>query len=190
MNPIKPKRKFLLLVLLIVFIVVVIIFLFLKSSNKINVNPTPIPQNGASYRNLIPGSSTEEDVLKNLGNPVKTGSNNGTKILEYYSKNPNFNNEILVNNNSLSFVKQIVTIGENIKIQDIINKYGNYENILYGPDAGVGFYLYIYSTKGIAYIGHQESGLIKEIWYFPPTSFESFKTKYAPSYASTIQIIQ
>ncbi|MFH1971545.1 MAG: hypothetical protein ABIJ05_04145 [Patescibacteria group bacterium] len=171
-------------------IIIIAVFLVLQFSKINKPTPTPHFQNGASYQNLIPGTSTREEIFQNLGSSLKERDENGVRILEYSSKNPNFNNELTVKDEKLSFVKEIVTLEDNIKIPNIINKYGNYENILYGPGSGVGFYLYIYSTKGIAYVGHQDSGLIKEIWYFPPTNFESFKSIYATNYSSTIQIIQ
>jgi len=189
MKYISTKNRIFLLIFVITLISVVI-FLVSRSSKKNNSTDTSLPATGASYQNLTPGVSTKEDVFQSLGSSLNEREEKGTRILEYSSNNPNFNNEFSVKNEKLSFVKEIVTLEDNKLIPDIVSEYGDYENILYGPGSGVGFYLYVYSTKGIAYVGHKDSGLIKEIWYFPPTDFESFKSGYATGYSSTIQIIQ
>lgn len=189
MNQTNPKRKTLLIISIIILITAIFYFV-LKYFNKSNKTLDSTFLNIPIYNNLELGISTEEEIIQTLGYPVEEISKNGIKVLEYSSKSPNYNNELSVENGKLAFVKEIITLDDNIKISDIVNKYGDYENILYGPNSNVGFYLYVYLTKGIAYIGHQESGLILEIWYFPPTDFDTFKESYASDYGTTIPMVQ
>ncbi len=143
--------------------------------NKNTVTKQPVGETGFSYNNLSPGVSTTEDIKKVLGDPKKEISNGSSTILEYNSTNPNFNNQLSVDSGTLSLVKQIVSSKDNISISDLNQKYGNYEDVLYKSSSYSGFNLYIYPSKGLAYIGHQGSGIVLEIWYFKPMSFETFK---------------
>lgn len=161
-----------------------------KKPGQIQTTPLPTEKGGANYRNLTPGISSKEEVVKKLGEPLKTGLENGTETLEYNSNNPNLNNKFFINNGVLSLVKEIVTLKDKIKIPSIKEKYGDPVYTLFGPGSTIGFYLYIYPDKGFAYVGHEKSGLIKEIWYFPPTNFESFRKNYAPEYSDTLRPIQ
>ena len=158
-----------------------IVFMSYKTQ-KTSINP-PISSTSPSYKNLQPGVSTTKDITNNLGDPAKETQDGIYNILEYSSNNPNFNNQLYVNSDKLTLVKQIVAPNDNIKIQDLTQKYGNYENMLYASGSASGFNLYVYPSKGIAYVGHQESGIVLEVWYFTPTTFDNFKATFAKDYS-------
>lgn len=144
----------------------------------------------ASFSDLRPGESTKENVFDKLGEPLATSSLGSFEVLDYQSSNPNFNREITIENDKVVFIKDIVTEKDNLKIADIENKFGKYKNSLFGPSSVNGFHLYIYPANGIAYIGHQVSGILLEVWYFEPTSLSVFKEKWASGYTDTVQPIQ
>lgn len=176
------KKKLILLLFVLSIISIVFIVYKLKRQREISPVSTPISEIGVDYKGLIPGKTSEDEVINKLGIPMKESREENIKILEYKSTNPNYNNIAKVENNTLSFFKEIVTPDDNIKITDINQKYGNYEKVLYPSGSETGFNLYVYPSKGIAYMGHQLSGIITEIWFFPPTSFEEFRKLYAPDY--------
>lgn len=180
------KKKIILGLGLISLLAIGFIAFKIYSTNSRQKNISPQNAEGAKYRDLQPGVSSLNDVASALGPSVDERDQDGKKILEYKSNNPNFNNEVTIEEQKLSFIKQIVTMDEQITISEINKKYGNYEYILYGPLSTNGFDLYIYPSKGIAYIGHQSSGIILEIWYFPPTNLEEFKAKYASEYSESL----
>jgi hypothetical protein len=182
-------KKRVLITLIVVLILSVSFILYRNYKNKTEVKVS-IPTTGAQYKELTPGVSTEESITNKMGTAVSEKQEGDTKILEYKSNNPNFNNQFLSKAGTLTFVKQIVTMDEKITISDINKEYGNYESVLYGPYSTNGFNLYIYPERGIAYIGHQESGIILEIWYFPPTDLRTFKNLYAQDYSETLPIVQ
>src|SRR4030042_549732 len=184
----KTRNKKILLPLFIISLISIgyIIYISLPKGN-IPKKTTPIPKTGASYNNLTPGVSTTSDITKTMGNPVKENQNGLDTTLEYKSNNPNFNNEFNVRSGVLYFVKQQVIKADQISITDINKKYGSYEYVLYGPLSTSGFNLYIFPNKGVSYIGNQFSSIIFEIWYFPPTTIEDFKTKYASGYSESLQ---
>lgn len=181
-NLIKNKKK-ILLGILITFSILSLLFIFTQVSN--NKKPSAEPKNltQANYGSITPGVSTVNDVTSKLGKPINTDPNS----LEYKSLSPNRNNQININQGTVSLVKEIVTLKDTKKISDITNAYGLAQKILYGPDAAAGFYLFVYPQNGIAYVGHPESGLLLEIWYFSPTDLAGFKANYAKGYSESYQ---
>lgn len=181
------KRVKVVLIVSIILIISGILFLFFRPKK-----PTGIPsKEGVEYNGLKPGISTRDDIINKLGSPLKEDRSEGQTTLEYASQsNPNFNNEFLLRSDTLVFAKQIVTLDDNIKISDIEQKYGSYENVLYGPSSVNGYNLYIYPTKGVAYLGHQQAGMVREIWYFQSTDLKTFQSSFAQDYSESPQAVQ
>lgn len=167
----------------------ILILLALISTGYIytQVSKNNIFQGQANYNSIVPGKSTEEDVVDKFGDPANKSTNYSQTTLDYNSNNPNFRNQFLVNNNKVDFIKQIVATKDNIHVKDITEKYGTPRYILYGPGSVGGFDLYVYPDKGIAFIGELDSGIILEIWYFKATTISDFVSKWAPEYSYTQQ---
>lgn len=182
------KRK--IIIITIFFLIGLLVCFVVNRYLQKRKHPELPKQEYIEYQNLKLGISTKEDVIYKLGKPVSTQTQNSSEILEYKSKNPNFNNELLIKDDKLNFVKEILTLEDNIKVSDIQKGYGLSEKILYGRGASIGFYLYAYPSKGFAYIGHEKSGTVKERWYFTPTDIKTFQEKLASDYSETIQPIQ
>lgn len=176
------------LILTFLILIIVLGFFIVKNSKK---EPPQISTKGPEYNGLTPGGSNKSDVTSKLGTPLKETLDGNNLTLEYKSQsNPNFNNEYLLRSDSLVFVKQYVTASDNIFITDIAKKYGTYEHVLYGNKSQNGFDLYVYPSKGIAYIGHQQAGIVLEIWYFQPTDLTNFVNNFAADYSETPESIQ
>lgn len=160
----------------LIFIIVVI--------NKDKTSKKVVPSTEApAYKNLQPGKSSGSDIINSLGQPVESSTSGATTTFEYPSSNPNFNDQYKIKEDSLELIKQIVSSKDDIKISDINNAYGDYENVLYKSSSHSGFNLYIYPSKGVAYYGHQGSGIVLEIWYFQPTTFDEFKASFSEGYS-------
>lgn len=183
------NKKFLYLFLISLSLIATIFIISKTYKNSLVSRKPPAspPSNGqAAYQKIVPGVSSKSDVISLLGEPL-TGEGN---TIEYKSSSPNFNHQITLDQEKVSFVKEIITLKEKKNSKDIANVYGVPKKMLFGPDAEAGFYLFVYPENGIAYVGHPESGLLLEIWYFPPTNMESFISKYTQGYSETRQIIQ
>lgn len=97
---------------------------------------------------------------------------------------------LLILKKTARFFKEIITSSENKTPRDLINVYGDTQNILYGNDAINGIFLYVYPDKGIAYLGNKSSNTLFEIWYFEPTTMDTFITNWASGYSKQININQ
>lgn len=180
----KIKTRVLLILLLGVFLVVA--FLLLRA----RIAPTPptaSPSVGASYKTLVPGSSSRDDALTNLGKPL---NDEASELLNFKSNNPNLPHQVTVPNDTVLFIREIVTAKDKKTTEEITSQYGNAPYVFYGPASVNGFNLYVYPDKGVAYIGHVEEPIVLEIWYFQPTTIEDFQTRWAKGYSTTHRPIQ
>lgn len=161
--------------------------LFLERGQVSTPSPQPTTPSQAVYEeSIIPGKSTKGDLVKKLGEPLDS---QGQKLM-FKSNSSERNHEATVEQDKVVFIKEIVTLKDEKRIDDIQKELGEPEHFLYGPQSVGGFNLYIYAENGLAYIGHPETGLLFEIWYFPPTTFDEFRTKYAPGYSTELPAIQ
>lgn len=184
-------KKFLYLLLISLSLTATIFIISKVYNNSLGSRGTPTPSPFSTqidFQKIIPGVSSKSDVISLLGKPLIEEGN----TIEYKSSSPNFNHQVIFDQEKVSFVKEIVTLKEKDtkKAQNIIKVYGEPKKMFFGPDAEAGFYLFVYPENGVAYIGHPESGMLLEIWHFPPTDMESFVNKYAQGYSETRQIRQ
>lgn len=187
MNNFLKNRKRVALAILIILSTTSLIYILSLGHGSNNKAPLPTPQTSsqATYESITPGVSTKEDVLNKLGKPIITNQD----MLEFKSLSPNRNNEVIVNQDKVSLIKQIITLKDTERIMDITKVYGVAQKMLYGPDAGAGFYLFVYPSNGIAYIGNAESDILLEVWYFAPTDLTSFETNYANGYSENNKML-
>lgn len=180
------KRIILLSVATLVLLFVIGLYLL----SQFQKPKTQLPQtvSDITFKSLVPGKSTKEEILDALGTPKKEDVVNQNKtLLEYDSDSSVYNNQITVDNGVVDIIKEIVTLKNPKYSQEIKKVYGEPKYFLYGSDSYAGFNLYIYPENGIAYLGNPHTGLLLEIWYFPPTTFEVFKEKYATGYSETLE---
>lgn len=161
-------------IILVIVSVLYILIYYKKAQPAVPVIKIP------SISTIVPNQTTEQEVLQNLGIPV--ASNSG--VLQYRSTSPARNNEIAIQNNKVSFVKEIVSYKDTIDLKQLNTQYGE-ANYLYGPDSVNGYYLYYHPEKGIAYLANPIAGAVLEIWHFPVTTFDIFKNNWAEDYSVT-----
>lgn len=180
------KKKVIFFILLF-FLLIGIILLFYYS-DKNNSTSNSSNSEAIDYKGIIPGTSSKEDVIEALGTPIIENKVEKYDQLEFKSDNPNYNNETLIEEDKVVFIKKIVVKNENIMAQEIKSKYGEPTNILYSHKSSIGINLYVYPEKGIAYIAHGASGILYEIWYFVPTTIGDFKQKWASNYSDELNL--
>ena len=117
--------KYKVYILLVFLLMLGIIAIFYQSPKKEAVIKGPdLPSEGVSYKSIIPGVSNEEDVKKQLGDPINTKKEESKKILEFKSTSPVRTHEAIIEEGKNTFIKEIVSVKDKIKSQDLIQKYG------------------------------------------------------------------
>ena len=180
------KRTKIIIVFALVLVVVGVAFLFLRSRSVSPPTPPP-PTTGAGYKSLVPGVSTKDEVIARLGLPLN--DTNGP-ILNYKSTNPNLPHAVSVEGNTAVFIKEQVTLEDKITKDGLIQLYGQPPEEVYGPNSVNGFNLFVYPDKGVAFLGHTTGSGVLEIWYFPPTTIESFLQTWGADYSEVHRPIQ
>lgn len=179
-----PMKKNIIIAIVLVFLLFVgLVFLDKNRKKQVSEPPasliTPAPQQ-ISFRSVIPGKTTREQIIKLLGNPVDTKQNPQETTLYYPSSGPERNTAIILNNYQV-----VILIIEPVYIQieydAFARNFQNSELVLYGPFAPLGFNLYVNTQEGAAYLANPIRKIIYERWYFPLTSAAEFLPLYAAS---------
>lgn len=172
--------------------IIIIVFLVMAAwiTNLILSRPAKEPRPafgpGATYKDLVPGKSLRSSVIEKMGSPISETAQGGRILLTFQSTSPNRSHETVLSDETLLFIKEVVTLADNKKIADITTQYGEAPNILYGPPSVGGFNLYVYPDRGLAYLGNPTGdGALIEVWYFPPTTGEDFQKNWATQYSET-----
>lgn len=172
------KYKF---AIIILFIALSVFVFWLIQRGKTNTDIEPVPTSEVnSWEGLTPGKSSVEDLNKVFGQPLNINGEN----YEYESKNPNINNQALVNDNTAVLLKRITIVEEYLSLDESFSKYGYDYQTLYGPRSSGGDNLYVYPEKGLALLGNTFDDSVSEIWYFVPVeSTNEFISRFAQDYS-------
>lgn len=155
---------------------------YLKSKPVLNPNTnTNISNQIATYRSLKPGESTEDDLEKVFGLPIKTASESGQILNEYKVAGDLRTDTAVLKDGKVVFIKQVINPQNKTNSDDIFRVYGIAPYKLYEPFPKSTFKLYVYPQNGIAYLGHDD-GTLLEIWYFEPTNFNDFKSTWGKDF--------
>lgn len=175
-----PKIKIIILLLGLFLVAAGIYLLSQKKKAPLPVS-APGPQQ-ATWNGLVPGISSKEEAIQKLGKPeAEVGT-----LLEFDSSSPTRNHLVSLDGNTVSLIKEVVSSKDAVKISDLTSKYGAAPDVLYGPDAENGYYLFVYAQSGIAYLGNPASENLLEVWYFPATTFEDFIVRWGSAYSKNL----
>lgn len=182
MKNLLKNKKTIILIALAALCIISIIFI-VSSANKNTTHPQNTPQTSAiaSWNDLIPGVSSQENVVNELGQPKAVDGN----TLLFNSKSVTKDNQVVIEGGTAVFFKVDIAPTEKRTSDEIASKYGVAQKTLYGPDSVNGFYLFVYPSNGIAYVGNPNTKDITEIWYFKPTTINDFMDKWAEDYFLT-----
>ncbi len=129
---------------------------------------------GVKWQNgIIPGQTTITELTKALGSPEKTESTAGATLYFYPTSNKNRPDQLEIRNDKVQIIKEPVIAKEKGTLNDFIQQLGQPEAILYGQH-GLAAPGNFWGSKGIMVFGNSYSGLVVEIWYFPPTTLSQF----------------
>lgn len=177
----KPQVKLKGVVLIILVLLAIISVGYIFSMTQQNSKPIPTPKalNVPDWNMVIPGTSTEQEVVNTLGTPKgKVGD-----VSNYPSRNLAIDSQIYYQKEVVGLIKETVGYSEKRNIDEISSKYGVAPNMLYGPDAVNGYFLFVYPTNGIAYLGNPNTKSLLEVWYFQPTTIDDFLNKWGSGYS-------
>lgn len=182
----NKKKTILITLLSIISLFSLVLILYKININKQTNNPiisVPKPIDKiASFKEIVPGETSLEEVNRLLGNPTSATTSGNITISDYKSSNEYRKHQVETENGNVLFVKEVVNMTDKINAEEIRKIYGIAPYILYEKSHQNPFDLYVYPSNGIAYIGH-EDGTVSEIWYFKTTTINNFISQWGSNYS-------
>lgn len=180
---IKNKK----ITILAIFSLSLLIFVVIRfNSNKQKlisvekVDPSPFNKI-ASFDEIIPGKTSIEKINELLGKPLDSTKSGDLDVFNYKSENQYRTHKVYSKDGLTELIIEEI-VNENKTANDVRKIYGIAPEILYEKTLTSVFNLYVYPSNGIAYLGHEDGGVL-EIWYFVPTTIEDFITKWGSDYS-------
>lgn len=180
---IKNKKITILTIISLSFLIFIVIKINNNKQNPI-VQEIPIstPVNKiADFNEIIPGKTSLERINELLGKPLNSTISGELNVSSYKSTNQYRNHKVYSKEGLAELVVEEVINGSKTS-NDIRKIYGIAPEMLYEKTLSSVFNLYIYPSNGIAYLGHEDGGIL-EIWYFVPTTIDDFITKWGSDYS-------
>lgn len=177
-----PTKTKLLLLALLIGIVLITIFLALLDPAQESIIPTQ--QNLVfPLQRTIPGQKISQEAEKRLDITKKETSDEGKSIYSLQSQNPIRTDQIITQNNQVIFERIYVPENPNdpnhLLISSMLEKYGQPEKTVQGSKLwGPFIMLYVYSSKGLAFIGNPNTNEVYELQTFTPLSAEEYIQRY------------
>jgi len=131
----------------------------------------------SSWRGVIPGKTKEDQLTNLLGAAVDQKQEGGKTIYQYSSESRYRPNDVIVEQNKVVLVKEEIFGPEKGILTDYITKFGKPAQVLYGTH-GMTAPLYLFAKAGLAIYANPHDGKILEIWYFQPTTTQSFTRNF------------
>jgi len=157
--------------LLIFFGIIALFLVLLTVSNFSKALPEDINEINdqvAWQGNLYPGTTTQTQLIKSIGNPIESQSNQNGDILFYQTNDQFRKHEITISNGIVSTIKEQIIGNEAGDLNFYINKYGT-PKILYGKH-GTFAPAHFWEKEGLIVFANINDKTIIEIWYFQPSS--------------------
>jgi len=180
---IKSKKITILTIISLSFLIFIVIKINNNKQNPIVQEiPTSTPVNKiADFNEIIPGKTSLERINELLGKPLNSTISGELNVSVYKSTNQYRNHKVYSKDGLAELVVEEVINGSKTS-NDIRKIYGIAPEMLYEKTLSSVFNLYIYPSNGIAYLGHEDGGIL-EIWYFVPTTIDDFISKWGSDYS-------
>jgi len=126
-----------------------------------------------------------ESAYKIFGQPLSSTNSGELTNFFFDSKIKLSPNIIITQDSKISFVREEITTSPPPKLLDQ-QKSALQKNpvILYGPESQSGINLYLFPDRGLGLLASEADGSTFAIYYFKPTSTDSFIYQYAPNYST------
>ncbi len=168
------------LILGVFAVVVFVIFIWLQ-------NHQVKPASQQSYQDIFPGTTTVQQAITKLGQPISTSQEGTQTIYKFESGNKYYPHELKTADDKVQLLTQYLTDKPK---DNQITKYTQLTKqqpvTLYNQESLLGFNLYVFLDAGIAVKASENKGIGLYILYFPPTDFQTFITRYAPGYTTVL----
>lgn len=124
-------------------------------------------------KGVIPGKTTRDEVINNLGEPVTSQMEEGMEALEYPSAHELMPNVVLIKDGVVVLTGTALSVADNVTVSGIIAKYGEPDKKTYSLYAQWTL-TYIYPNRGLALIVDEAQDIVFFEQCFIPMSVEEY----------------
>lgn len=135
--------------------------------------PPPPPPGTPWQQSIYAGQTTKNELEAKLGSPQKIEQLEDGIAYQYPTDDEFRPNKVEIKGDTVSIIKQQVLSQEGGDLNDYSQKYGTPNAKLYGKYGTIAPG-HFWGDKGLLVFGNDQDSTIVEIWYFAPTTLESF----------------
>ena len=135
--------------------------------------PKPDQAESIKLKGVVPGKTTKEEVIKNLGEPAKSKTEEGMDVLEYPSTHELMPHAVYVKDGVVVLVGAHISEDDDFTVSEVIAKYGQPAKKTYSYYSD-GALTYIYPSRGLALIADEDLDVVFEEQCFVPMSLEQY----------------
>jgi hypothetical protein len=174
---------------LIASIIIITILLALQTNPQHRRTSTP-ESPALPLQKIKIGEKVPSNIENNFNITSKEATTEGKVIYSLESQNAIRTDQIITQNNQVIFQRVYVPESPNdpnhLLISSMISRYGTPEKTIQGSKLwGPFIMLYIYSNKGLAFIGNPNTDEVYELQTFSPTSVDDYIQKYGDDIDNT-----
>jgi len=157
-------------------LLLVLLPLLLMICSSCASRPATTPQPG--WHGIVPGVSTEEDVVRVLGEPTERREV-GTYVIYHYPSpvagmsNPD---RIVFKGGRVRLIRD--TVGDN-NLKLVLIRYGEPEKVTWSPSSAISTRLFVFARQGVAFVAQNtvppaQSPTVEQ-WYFEPMPLQELE---------------
>lgn len=135
--------------------------------------PPPPPPGTPWQQSIYAGQTTKQELEAKLGSPQKIDQLEDGISYQYPTDDEFRPDKVEIKDDTVSIIKQQVIDQENGNLDEYLNKYSKPDKILYGKYGSIAPG-HFWGNTGLLVFGNAHDSTIVEIWYFAPTTLESF----------------
>ena len=143
---------------------------------KIFYTPTPEVIHRQQNLNLIyPGVSTKQDIVRVLGQPTRITINDGYTIYYYNLLPTRRENSIYITGNKVAYIDEEIPVNNTLYVDFTKQQNASADGTLNDKSyTDAGFYWYVFSTKGAAFLANPSDGYTIQVLRFMPMNYSAF----------------
>lgn len=140
---------------------------------------------GPTWRGIVPGMSTETDVIRILGEPPRQEKTGEYTIYMYPSSGSL--RAVALRHGKVELIRDELTWER--YLDRVLERYGEPEKITWSPSIFQHTRLFVFARHGIAVIAQNQvppsRSIVFGTWYFEPMELSQFEQTLAPLFAPT-----
>lgn len=155
------------------------------------LTPLPTPPENApnSWQGVVPGYSKLDSAVDTFGQPI--GSRRVSAGTEYSFTSPIqvFPHQVVTDDQgTITFMKEYLSYKDERNLSEYTEKYGPADLVLKDEGSRDSLDAHVFLDEGLVILAHVADGAVEQIWYFEPTTAETFLASWGKNLTPEAQV--